>query len=78
MEHKEQLKDKTDKEVGLGLKELPEDVRGMIFVARKVEGNLLDDAKACNRLYRDVRPTLNALEGYEPSYALSRSIGSGD
>lgn len=78
MEHKERLAGLSDKEVGLSLKTLPEDVRSLIFIARKIEGPLLEDRKAHQTLYRDVRPTLNQLEGYTPSYALARSIQSGE
>ncbi|AWW72982.1 2'-5' RNA ligase [Erythrobacter sp. KY5] len=78
MEHAELLKGASDKEVGLALPSLPEDVRGLIFIARKIDGPLIEDRKARQSLFREVRPTLNVLEGYEPSYALSRSIQSGE
>ena len=76
MEHKERLVDASDNDVGLTLNTLPEDVRNLIFIARKIEGPLLQDRKAHQTLYRDARPTLNQLEGYTPSYALARSIES--
>ncbi|WP_298305802.1 RNA ligase [uncultured Erythrobacter sp.] len=38
IEWEERLQDKTDKEVGLNLNSLPEDVRSMIFLARKLRG----------------------------------------
>ncbi|MEE4209464.1 MAG: T4 RnlA family RNA ligase [Parvularcula sp.] len=78
MEYKERLTDLSDKEVGLSLKTLPEDVRGLIFIARRIKGPLIEDRKARQSIYREVRPTLNELEGYTPSYALARSIQSGE
>lgn len=78
LEHHELMAGWTDKEVGLKLNELPDDVRGLIFAARNAVGPLIDDPKARRTIFREVRPTLNELEGYTPSFALERSIGSGD
>lgn len=78
LEHHEHMAGWTDKEVGLKLNELPDDVRGLIFAARNAVGPLIDDPKARRTIFREVRPTLNELEGYTPSFALERSIGSGD
>lgn len=78
IEHRDRMDGWSDKEVGLALPGLPADVRKLIFVARKAQGRLLDDPKARNIILRDLRPTLNQLEGYTPSFALSRTIGSGD
>lgn len=78
MEHKERLEGLSDKEVGLGLKSLPEDVRRLIFLARRADGPLFEEPKARQTLLREARPTLNVLEGYTPSYTLARSIGNGE
>lgn len=76
-DHRQRMESLTDKEVGLRLPGLPDQVRKLIFLARKGSGDLLQHPNARRILFRDVRPTLNQLEGYEPSFALSRSIGSG-
>lgn len=78
MEHKFRMADWSDKEVGLELRNLPKDVQGLIFLARNSDTSLLDDPRAKRALFRDARPTLNKLEGYQPSYALARSIGNDD
>ncbi|MEM7667199.1 MAG: T4 RnlA family RNA ligase [Pseudomonadota bacterium] len=78
MEHKSRMADWSDKEVGLELRNLPRDIQGLIFPARNAKGPLLEDPKVRQKLFRDARPTLNELEGYQSSYALARSIGNDD
>ena len=58
---------KTDKEVGLCLNEIPEDVRLFIFSARK---GWKKSSK--QSLYRAVRPVGNVLENYVPSFAINK------
>ena len=62
--------DRSDKELGLTLGELPEDVRAYVFSYRKGNGNL--DLRATERMWREIRPTANELAGYVPSYAMRR------
>lgn len=59
----------SDKEVGLSLGTLPEDVRPHIFGFRKA-GAIV--GKARSSLLRFIRPTANVLPGYVPSYAMHR------
>lgn len=59
-----------DKEVGLKLNSLPEDVRSFIFPYRKNKGDLLH-GKARQKLFNTIRPTGNRLEGYVPSSVVS-------
>lgn len=77
-EHNARMKDWTDKEVGLELPNLPKDVRRLIFSARNAAGTVLQDPRARRVIFDDARPTLNKLDGYEPSFAIQRSIGTVD
>lgn len=61
-----ELEQYSDKEVGLQLDNLPEDVRSFIFPYRKNKGDLLQ-GKARQKLFDTIRPTGNRLEGYVPS-----------
>ena len=60
----------SDKELGLRLRTLDPQVRPFIFSWRKAGGAL--DGRARGGLFRMVRPTGNALDGYTPSYAMGR------
>jgi RNA ligase len=61
----------SDKELGLRLKEFPEDVRSYIFPCRK-DGDTFPTARTREVLWRHLRPTGNALSGYVASYAMNR------
>jgi RNA ligase len=61
----------SDKQVGLSLGTVPEEVRPFIFPYRKAAGNR-EDAKLRTLLYRHVRPDGNRLDGYVPSYMMGR------
>lgn len=61
----------SDKEVGLRLNQWEEPIRAFIFPYRKNGGDLLS-GKARAALFRAIRPTGNALDGYTPSYAMNR------
>lgn len=61
----------SDKELGLTLKQYPEDVRSFLFSWRKSQGNF--DPKTRMALFRVLRPTGNVLPGYTPSYAMERA-----
>lgn len=67
----ESLKDYSDKDIGLQLDTLPADLRGAIFPYRKA-GNSFDTPKLHDFIWRRLRPTNNALEGYTPSANLYR------
>jgi RNA ligase len=62
----------TDKELGLTLSTLPEPGRSFIFPYRKSGGDLLSQPRLCAAIFRHVRPTGNAIEGYEPSRSILR------
>jgi RNA ligase len=62
----------TDKEVGLQLRSLDQDVQSLIFPTRKAGGKL--EGKAMDSLFRMIRPTGNSLPGYTPSYAMHRIV----
>lgn len=66
-----QFADATDKEVGLSLSTIPEDVRPFIFPYRKQNGELLS-GKSRAAVFRHIRPTGNRLDGYTPSCLLNR------
>ena len=61
----------TDKELGLQLPDLPDDVRPFVFAWRKAGGQLA--GKPREALFRAIRPAGNALAGYLASYALQRA-----
>ena len=61
----------SDKELGLQLSTLDEDVRGFIFAYRKSGGDLLAGRSRAG-LLRLIRPTGNVLAGYVASYAMNR------
>jgi len=63
--------DLSDKDVGLRLNQWPDPIRSFIFPYRKSGGDLLS-GKARQALFRAIRPTGNALDGYTPSYAMNR------
>lgn len=66
-------KDKSDKEIGLNLKNLPEPVRSLIFPRRK-QGPLLEGS-ARRAIFSMVRPSGNNLNGFKPSLSLNRTQG---
>jgi len=61
----------SDKEVGLSLATIPEDVRSFVFPYRKQNGELLF-GRSRTALFRHIRPTGNRLDGYTPSCLLNR------
>jgi RNA ligase len=60
----------SDKELGLRLKEIDDDVRGFLFDWRKSGGKLAKRSE--DKLLRMIRPTSNILPGYTPSFAITR------
>jgi|GEM_PF-3928871 RNA ligase len=60
----------SDKELGLSPASLPADVGAYVFGFRKRGGAI--DAKAREKLFRQIRPTGNELPGYVASSALGR------
>lgn len=62
--------DMSDKDVGLCLHDVDEDIRSFIFPLRK-HGDLLA-GKARESLFRAIRPTANRLDGYVPSSSMNR------
>lgn len=69
----QQRSEMSDKEIGLCLQTLPQEVRPFIFPYRKNDGDLFS-GRTRQTLFRAIRPTGNILPGYEPSYALNRVI----
>jgi len=65
-------KDKTDKEVGLGLSKIQSPVNSLIFSARKEGDKWASAAKVRATIFRGIRPTGNVLLGYEPSQKIER------
>lgn len=64
---------KSNKDVGLALDTMPEDVRSLIFLYRRFRGSyLLNETRARKVLYKHIRPNGNVLEGYVPSSAMNR------
>ena len=59
----------TDKEIGLSLNAIPQDVRPFVFGFRKA-GRIDDRTRPA--LMRAIRPKGNALPGYVASYAMGR------
>ncbi len=59
----------TDKQIGLQLNNLPEDIRRFIFPYRK--GNILE-GRGRRLLFDAVRPDRNILEGYRASSSVAR------
>lgn len=64
----------SDKEVGLSMAGIPADVTPYIFAFRK-NPDLASDPKAQDRMFRQIRPVGNHLDGYLPSHALTQVIG---
>jgi len=67
----------SDREIGLMHGSIDRAVFARIFAYRQ-NPDLLSDPRARDRLFRDIRPVGNALEGYEPSYALTKVIGEAE
>lgn len=63
----------SDKELGLRLASLPDDIRPFVFPFRKAT---TDEARGKLRLamLRTIRPAGNVLDGYVPSYAMDRVL----
>ena len=61
----------SDKDLGLTLQNLPENLRGYIFPYRK-SGQDFNDAKLREIIWRRIRPVANKLPGYQPSANLYR------
>ena len=65
----------SDKEVGLRLPSLPEDVRRFVFTHRRAHRRgAQGEARLREGLLRFIHPTGNALPGYTPSYAMGRVL----
>jgi RNA ligase len=69
----EPLAGQTDKEVGLQLASFPAEARPYIFLYRK-DGAAFPSDRAAEKIWRDLRPTGNELEGYVPSFAMNRLV----
>ena len=69
-----EVKDLSDKDVGLRLASFDEDIRGFVFPYRKSRGNPTSSGKLRAGMVRSVRPTGNLLPGYVPSYAMKRMM----
>lgn len=67
-----QLQHLSNKDIGLGLHELPEDLRPFIFSYRKYGAELAQNPKTRNGLFETFRPTRNVLPGYTPSSSVVR------
>jgi len=67
----------SDREIGLMHGSIDRAVFGRIFAYRQ-NPDLMSDPRARDRLFRDIRPDGNVLEGYEPSYALTRIVGEAE
>lgn len=61
----------SDKDLGLTLQTLPNDLRGYIFPYRK-SGQNFNDPKLREVIWRRIRPVANKLPGYRPSANLYR------
>ncbi len=70
----DEVRDLSDKDIGLRLSSFDEDIRGFIFPYRKSGGNPLSSDKLRTGLFRAIRPTANVLAGYVPSYAMKRMM----
>jgi RNA ligase len=64
----------SDKELGLKLPELPDDVRPFIFSRRKKGIVTLWDARSRESFYKTFRPCGNHLDGYVPSGKLDQVL----
>lgn len=62
----------SDKELGLSLDGMPDDVRSLVFPARKAGPGWATTPKARAALWRPLRPTGNVLPGYDASALMSR------
>lgn len=71
---KARLAGASDKEVGLALRTLPDEVRPLIFMARNAGPSWADVPRVRATLLRHIRPTANALPGYTPSDGLARAV----
>ena len=60
----------SDKQIGLGLANIPEPARHFLFSYRKNGGDLLS-GRSRKALFRHIRPTGNKLPNYVPSYAVN-------
>jgi RNA ligase len=69
----ERVKNWTDKEVGLQLATIDPAVKGLLFDARKSEGNVLD-GRSRRKVFDIIRPASNVLPGYKASYAIRQAL----
>jgi RNA ligase len=69
----ETLQHLSDKEIGLQLASVDQDVRSHIFAYRKAPAQF-PSGKSLESIWRDLRPTGNMLDGYTPSYAMERMM----
>ncbi|WP_070999648.1 RNA ligase [Methylobacterium sp. C1] len=67
----EDVRNLSDKELGLRLSSMPADVRPFLFQHRKADTPEAK-AKLTLAMLRTIRPTGNVLDGYVPSYAMTR------
>jgi RNA ligase len=68
--------DLTDKELGLRLSTLPDDVRPFIFASRK-RPDWTEEARTRDAMYRLIRPSGNDLPGYVPTRLLCAILDDG-
>lgn len=64
----------SDRDLGPRLRELPKDVRDLVFAHRRQDGDLLRLGKSRRFCYVAIRPKANELPGYVPSYAMTRVL----
>lgn len=67
------LLDLSDKEIGLRLHTLPEEVRSFIFPYRKYGTEILQNPKSRHGIFESFRPARNILPGYVPSSSVVRA-----
>lgn len=60
----------SDKELGLGLENVDAAVRPYVFAARKKGETWPEDSKSWASIWRSIRPSYNALDGYQPSLGI--------
>lgn len=70
----EQMQHLSDKDVGLQLDNLEQDVRKFMFPFRKFGQAFAEHPKFRETFWRYFRPTGNELAGYEPSHSMSRIL----
>ncbi|MGU3463217.1 RNA ligase [Methylobacterium sp. C33D] len=68
-----EVSDLSDRELGLRLSTMPDDVRPFLFAHRKA-ATPEAKVKVAQSIAKSIRPTGNVLAGYVPSYAMARAL----